>query len=87
MPRYYFNLKQGLKLIRDPEGTELPDEASARAHAVAVARELMHNNTKRSLTWRLDVCGAGQVPLFQLLFASIESFRPAPEFSANALPD
>ena len=36
--------------IADVDGTELPDEAAARAHAVGVARELMFR-TEGMLEW------------------------------------
>jgi hypothetical protein len=96
MPLYYFNLKQGLSVVRDPEGTELPDDASAHEHATVVARELMHNNKKRTRTWRLQVCDARQNLQFELPFASVEdliaqssdiAFRPLSRVSTNALPD
>jgi hypothetical protein len=72
MPLYYFNLKQSSSVIRDPEGTELPDEAAALEHATAVARELMQNNKKRTRAWRLQVCDARRGFRFELPFASVE---------------
>jgi hypothetical protein len=50
MPLFYFHLRDGTKLIRDPEGVRLPDIASARAEAVQSARELMSQSiTGRAL--------------------------------------
>ncbi len=43
MPLYYFDIHDG-DMIRDSDGTELPDHDSARAHANGVARELMANS-------------------------------------------
>jgi len=43
MPLYYFHVRNS-ELIRDVDGTELPDHDSARAHANGVARELMENS-------------------------------------------
>jgi hypothetical protein len=43
MPMYYFHLRN-TDLIRDVDGTELPDEDAARAHANGVARELMYRS-------------------------------------------
>lgn len=40
MPMYYFHLRNG-ETITDVDGTDLADEAAARAHAAGVARELM----------------------------------------------
>jgi len=70
--RYYFDLKQDMRFIRDPEGTELLDDSSARAHAEAVAKELMANNTRGARTWRLQVYDDQRHHRFELLFASID---------------
>ena len=43
MPLYYFHIQNG-EMIRDSDGTDLPDHHSARAHANGVARELMENS-------------------------------------------
>ena len=40
MPRYYFHIRDGKELIRDDEGTELPDPEAAHAEALASARDL-----------------------------------------------
>lgn len=72
MGLYFFNLKDGRTTIPDPDGTELADDAAARAHAVVVARESMRNNESRTRTWRLQVCGEDREPRFELLFASVD---------------
>lgn len=72
MNTYYFNLKDGRTTIPDPDGTELPDEAAARAHAVTVAREAMRNNEARTRNWRIEVCGQDRGALFEILFASVD---------------
>lgn len=71
MPLFYFNLNDGRRLIADPEGTNLPDQAVAHEYAVQVAREIMRNDEHRSLAWRLVVCDAEREPCFELLFASV----------------
>jgi hypothetical protein len=49
MPLFYFHLRDGNKVIRDPEGVRLPDIASAHAEALQSARELMsQSNTGRA---------------------------------------
>jgi len=40
MPMYYFHLRDQ-DTLTDVDGTELPDDHAARAHATGVARELM----------------------------------------------
>ena len=41
MGRFYFHLRQDDELIRDEEGTDLPDISAARHEAVLAARELL----------------------------------------------
>ena len=72
MPRYFFNLNDGRKVIPDLEGTELPDDDSARAHAVQVARELARNRERETRSWRLAVCDAEGTLCFELLFGSMD---------------
>ena len=43
MGRYFFDLRL-VDTIADDEGTELPDAASAKSHALEVARELTRNS-------------------------------------------
>jgi hypothetical protein len=72
MPRYFFNLNDGQKIIPDLEGTELPDDDSARAHAVQVARELARNRERETRSWRLAVGDAEGTLRFELLFGSMD---------------
>jgi hypothetical protein len=41
MPLLFLHIRNGANLIRDLEGASFPDLASARAEAIASARELM----------------------------------------------
>ena|SRR5262245_39231044 len=70
MPRYYFNLKNSEGTILDHEGTELPDQEAARAHARQVMLELMRNASPRTRMWRLAVSDHNLLPCFEYLFAS-----------------
>ena len=72
MPRYYFNLKKREATLLDPDGTDLPDEAAARAHAHQVMGQLMRNANVRTRTWRLTVMNQDRSPCFELLFASYD---------------
>lgn len=71
MPRYFFNLNDGERIIPDVEGTELPDDESARAHAAQVARELARNRERETISWRLAVCHADGTLCFEQPFASM----------------
>jgi hypothetical protein len=72
MPRYFFNLYDGSKIIPDPEGTELSDYHSARTHAFRVMRELARNREEQTSVWRLIVREGHGTPCFELAFASAE---------------
>jgi hypothetical protein len=72
VPRYFFNLNDGGRIIPDLEGTELPDDDSARAHGCHVVRELARNRERTTRSWRLTVCDAQGAPCFDLPFASME---------------
>src|SRR5690349_17930492 len=72
MPRYHFHLRDYGNIHRDLEGTELPDVNAARAHAEAVAEELMRHSGFRARYWSLGVeCGLGE-PKFDLFFADVD---------------
>jgi hypothetical protein len=72
MPRYFFSLKDGRRIVPDLEGTELSDEDSARAHARQVVWELKRNCEQRTNSWRLAVCDGHGAPCFELLFGSVD---------------
>jgi hypothetical protein len=72
MPRYFFDLNDGRKIIPDLEGTDLPDDDSARAHAAQVARELARNREQETRSWRLTVRDEEEMLRFELLFASAD---------------
>lgn len=46
MARYLFHIKDGARLVRDQEGTDLAGPDHARAHALQSARELCANAIK-----------------------------------------
>jgi hypothetical protein len=71
MPRFFFNLYDGRKMIPDPDGTELSDYDAARAHAFRVMRELTKNREEETGAWRLVVHEGSGTPCFEL------AFRPA----------
>jgi len=72
MPTYWFNLKTRDGTIIDPEGTDLPNDASAYEYAEAVARELMAHREPQTRFWRLEVRDSGRLPKRDLLFVSID---------------
>jgi hypothetical protein len=72
VPRYFFNLNDGGRIIPDLEGIELPDDDSARTHGCHVVRELARNRERTTRSWRLTVCDAQGAPCFELPFASME---------------
>jgi hypothetical protein len=72
MPLYYFNLKTGGDTIRDPDGTDLPDEPAAKEHARHIACELMRQRQQRTRSWRIEVCDGEGRRCLNLLFASVD---------------
>jgi len=55
MSRFHFHLRARGTIHLDEEGIELPDRAAARAHAAAVAEELMRNAPAGTRHWSLAV--------------------------------
>jgi len=55
MPRYFFHLSFGDRLLPDDEGVELASRAAARQEALAVMRELAGSAANRWASWFLRV--------------------------------
>jgi hypothetical protein len=72
MPLYFFNLKTGEGTIRDPDGTDLPNEQAAWEHARLVACELMQHRQPQTNSWRIDVRDSVGRQCVDLLFASVD---------------
>ena len=72
MPLYFFNLKTAEATIRDPDGTDLPNDSSAWEHARRVACELMQHRQPHTHSWRMDVCDSEGRQCVDLLFASVD---------------
>ena len=54
MARYYFHIKDGAELIKDPEGSELPTRDAARRQALKSARELWADAIKSGKSLAAD---------------------------------
>jgi len=70
MPRYHFNLHDGVSQP-DPDGTELPDLDAAREGAVRLVGELLQDGYKGIMPgddWRLEVTDESGLILFRLDF-------------------
>jgi hypothetical protein len=77
MPRYFFNLNDGKKIIPDLEGTMLPDHDSALAHAGQVVRELARNRERETMSWRLAVRDEQGTLCFELPFETAHTLSPS----------
>src|SRR5260370_40923714 len=59
MPRYFFHLSFGQRVVPDEEGFELPNRSAACAEALAVVRELTNpepsGGLRRWASWVLEV--------------------------------
>jgi hypothetical protein len=51
MPRYYFHLTDGKKVLNNHKGLDLPGNAAAREDAVALARDLKHGVAMPNWNW------------------------------------
>jgi hypothetical protein len=73
MSRFHFHLRAHGTIHHDVDGTELPDPAAARAHASAVADELMRHSSFRTRHWSICVEDEGGEAPFDLFFADVDS--------------
>jgi len=51
MPRYYFHLTNGEKVLNNHTGISLPGDAAARDDALALARDLKHGAAMPGWDW------------------------------------
>lgn len=75
MPRYHFNVYDGVRL-RDDEGTELPDWQAARLEAIRRAGDILKDDAQRIAVgedWRIEVTDSTGLILFQMAFLMVES--------------
>ena len=72
MPRFHFHLRARGMIHRDHDGTELPDLAAARAHALTVARELMDNSNVTTRHWSIRVENDADEKQLDMYFADVD---------------
>ncbi len=58
MPRYRFNIHNGIGFVEDEEGRDLPDLDAARAEAVKGIRSILTEDVDQG---RMDLCGRIEV--------------------------
>jgi hypothetical protein len=58
MPRYRFNIHNGIGFVEDEEGRDLPDLAAARAEAVKGIRSILTEDVDQG---HIDLCGRIEV--------------------------
>ena len=71
MPRFHFHLRAAGTILHDDDGSECADVGTARAHAVAVAIQLMRNAGGRTRLWSMCVADEEDEALFNLFFADV----------------
>ena len=74
MPRYFFNVIDGLSLP-DPVGTELPDIGTARALAIKTSGEILRDMGAQfwnGKEWEMEVSDESGQVLFALRFSAVE---------------
>lgn len=80
MPRYFFHLSFGDRLLPDEEGVDLASRSAARQEAQAVVRELSGSVANRWASWFLRVADRGGQ------FLSLPIGHPALELVSNDGP-
>lgn len=64
MAIFYFHLRVGPRVELDTDGTELPDIAAAKRHAIVTAPDRVRGRVRRTddpSAWRIEIAdGAGQ---------------------------
>ncbi|HEY0103239.1 MAG TPA: hypothetical protein VGB60_07220 [Brevundimonas sp.] len=78
MPLYYFHINND-DVTEDFEGTELADDAAARAYAIAAARALAAETVHMGhlgLSHRIEVESADREKVMTVTFAEAVEIRP-----------
>lgn len=81
MPRYFFDLVNGIGRTHDEDGAELPDLAAARKRAIAEARPIMAHEVlqgRLDLSGRIDVRGQSGEILIEVGFDEAVEIEPPP---------
>ncbi len=73
MPRFHFHLRARGTIHRDLDGTDLPDVAAAREHALAVAQELMRHSGAGTRHWSMCVEDDATEAQFDLFFVDVDA--------------
>ena len=74
MPRYYFNVHNGIGFVEDEEGRDYADLDAARTEAVRGAREILAEDVAKGvvdLRGRLEVIDAAGAVALVITFAEI----------------
>lgn len=74
MPRYYFHIMDGRAVV-DNEGTNLPDMAGVRQHAIQMAGHIIANidtGLTKGWPWQMTVADADGKTVFSLWFEARE---------------
>ncbi len=72
MPRLYFNLFEGVRIVPDEEGKEVPDIATARDIAVNAIRSIVADDANQGvvdLRGRIEICNEEKEVLAVLRFS------------------
>ena len=74
MPRYYFNVFDGVHFV-DEVGSELPSLSAARHEAVGIASDLLRSRPEEFWTgeaWELETVNECGIALFKLRFQALK---------------
>ena len=78
MPRYHFHSADGSR-ERDRDGTDLPDETTARMEAIKYAGEVLQHSPEglwERGQWRVEVTNDDNALLFTVITLAVDAPKP-----------
>jgi hypothetical protein len=87
MPSYFFDLTTDMGLVRDPEGTELRNDAEAREYASSVVLELRKGRETETRAWHLDVYDVARRRCLELPFGGPDAMPVVEPGACGRDPD
>ena len=72
MPRSFFHVHETDGTAEDPDGSDFPDTAAARAEVIAAAREIMAEPMRKGLdvsSWSFEITDGNGRPIMAVPFS------------------
>lgn len=78
MPRYFFHIRTDSDLVRDAEGSDLPDEVAAKIEGEAAAREMLAEAVRKGEmpdTRCLEICDEWSRLIAEIRFSDLTGLK------------